>query len=285
MPLVSGRIEPTLVNPMSHCNIQGTNTISRGRDAPLVKLYIESKTQPGRLSGTRLPRGVVLLVLPILVGSALAVLPLPAVAASITCGTTITTSTVLTSNIGPCSGNGITIGANNVVLNCAGHIISGNGVPFYNGVFTAGITGAVIMNCHITGFYFDVNICCNTQKTVAMLNTLENPTDYGAFVDFDNGVSLVGNLAHGGSGITLLDTTNSVLVGNIVTAGVGTGFSLTSDSSGNLFAANVARGNAGFGLSDPSTGTGTSGTANTYHLNLCPNDGSGASSPPGLCIP
>ena len=42
--------------------------------------------------------------------------------------------------------------------------------------------------------------------------------------------------------------------------------------------------NGGFGIADDSTGTGTSGTANTYTQNICGRgNGAGRSSPPGLC--
>ena len=50
-------------------------------------------------------------------------------ATHIGCGTTITASTTLHSDIGPCSGDGIIIGANNITLNLNGHEIFGTPGP------------------------------------------------------------------------------------------------------------------------------------------------------------
>ena len=50
-----------------------------------------------------------------------------AFAQTVQCGDTITKSITLTSDIGPCSGNGLIIGADNINLNCNGHTITGVG--------------------------------------------------------------------------------------------------------------------------------------------------------------
>lgn len=65
----------------------------------------------------------VILLLATILGSTLAFLPAPVTATTIVCGSTITASTTLNADIGPCSSNGLTVGANNIVLNCAGYTI------------------------------------------------------------------------------------------------------------------------------------------------------------------
>ncbi|HEV2810870.1 MAG TPA: hypothetical protein VGV93_10810, partial [Acidimicrobiales bacterium] len=45
------------------------------------------------------------------------------------CGDVITQTTTLTADVGPCPGNGIIIGADNIMLNLNGHTISGTPGP------------------------------------------------------------------------------------------------------------------------------------------------------------
>jgi len=47
---------------------------------------------------------------------------------ALSCGDTITTSTTLTSNLGPCTSTGIFMGANGITLDCNGYTISGDGI-------------------------------------------------------------------------------------------------------------------------------------------------------------
>jgi hypothetical protein len=168
-------------------------------------------------------------------------------------------------------------------LNCAGHTISGTGTVFDAGVLTVGVKNVVVMNCHITGFYFDMNICCNTESTVVMMNKAENPAGYPMFIDGDQGVILIGNAASGGSGINVADTVNSVFLHNSITDAFWNGFTAGSGSTGNVFVGNIANGNGVYGFADFSTGTGTSGTANIYANNLCSGNVVGGSNPAGLC--
>ncbi len=59
------------------------------------------------------------------VGSALAIPAAASAAATVMCGSTITTNTTLTADVGPCLGDGLIIGANNVTLNLNGHRVFG----------------------------------------------------------------------------------------------------------------------------------------------------------------
>jgi len=236
-----------------------------------------------RLNGTGLPRSVVLLVFPILIGMALTALPLPAVAAIPTCGSTITSSTVLTTNIGPCS-NGITIQGSNLVLNCLGHTISGTNVLFSEGLGVSGENHVVVMNCVVTGFYFEMGISSTTDSVFKNIG-LTATTGYPLRVEQDSNDIFLGIKADGGSGIPIDASNNNLFLGNVMNGAYYNGFWSVDGSQGNLFVGNTANSNGVFGFLDTSSGTGTAGTANTYFLNHCANDFSGGSSPSGLCNP
>jgi hypothetical protein len=242
------------------------------------------------LSRTRSTRSVVIIVLAILAGSVLTILPLPAVAASPTCGSILTTSAILTSNIGPCSGNGIDIQGSNLVLNCKGHTISGTGTIFDTGLqvdggaVPGGIHNVLVMNCVVTGFYFEMGVG-SASDSIIKNNVVTATTGYPLRIGQDSKDIFIGNRAYGGSGIPIDASNGNLFIGNSVVGAYYNGFWSVDGSQGNLFIGNLAKNNGVFGFLDSSTGTGTAGTANTYLLNLCPNNFSGGSSPPGLCNP
>src|SRR5208337_3718359 len=103
-------------------------------------------------------------------GSTLASFPSP-VFAQIGCGTMITTKTTLSASIGPCTGNGLVIGANGITLNCARNTISGTGVDV--GVNLTGHTGVKVENCDATGFYAGFYLSGSSGNTLAK-NTADN---------------------------------------------------------------------------------------------------------------
>src|SRR5438093_13103675 len=63
-----------------------------------------------KVAGVVVPSAV-LLMATILISALAFLVPVPAYAATPACGSTITASTTLTANIGPCSGDGLNIGA------------------------------------------------------------------------------------------------------------------------------------------------------------------------------
>jgi hypothetical protein len=68
----------------------------------------------------------------------------------LSCGDTITSNTTLTGDLTGCSGNGLNIGANNIVLDCQGHSI--NGASGDRGISINGFSNNVIKNCNIENF-------------------------------------------------------------------------------------------------------------------------------------
>lgn len=67
---------------------------------------------------------------------------IPAQAAPLACGDTITTDTTLTADLLACPGDGLIIGADNITLDCDGHKVTGtaSGVVGIEVNFRSGVT-------------------------------------------------------------------------------------------------------------------------------------------------
>ncbi|MBT6774594.1 hypothetical protein HOA91_04445, partial [Candidatus Woesearchaeota archaeon] len=75
---------------------------------------------------------------------------LPSAATS--CGDTITATTTLTAALNGCTGDGITIGASDIILDCAGYQIDGDGGGPDTGVLDSGGSNITVKNCVIKNF-------------------------------------------------------------------------------------------------------------------------------------
>jgi hypothetical protein len=84
------------------------------------------------------------------------------------------------------------------------------------------------------------------------------------------------------AGLEIHGTAHTV-TSNIAGLNAGTGLEMLG-TTGSRFDRNRGENNGGFGITDDSTGTGTSGTANTYTRNICGRgNAAGISSPADLC--
>lgn len=85
-------------------------------------------------------------------------------ATPVSCGTVITKSTTLTSNVGPCAGDGIIIGADRVKLNLNGYKVFGattaTGIASgqFKGVVFRNVSDSEVSNGEVTGFATGVRI-------------------------------------------------------------------------------------------------------------------------------
>lgn len=90
----------------------------------------------------------------------------PAQAVVPACGTTITTSIVLTGDMLNCPGTALRVNASNVVIDLNGHTLDGPGATLNGsaGVLVApGITGVTVKNGHIQEFAFGVGLANNVS--------------------------------------------------------------------------------------------------------------------------
>lgn len=91
------------------------------------------------------------------------------------CGQTITQSTTLTADLGPCPNFGLIIGADGIVLDLAGHRIFGT--PNFNdqaGVYMQGRTGVRVQNGTVSDFDGGVIIEGGSRNTVAGITAIRN---------------------------------------------------------------------------------------------------------------
>lgn len=107
------------------------------------------------------------------------------------CGTVITTSTTLTHSVGPCTGDGLIIGADNITLDLNGHTIHGiPQLPQADGLLGGG-AGVLIQDR--TG----------VTVTGGPLNASNEPV--GTIEHFDGGVVIVGGGSHTVSDLNIRD--------------------------------------------------------------------------------
>lgn len=175
-----------------------------------------------------------------------------AVAATVSCGTVVTSSTKLTADVGPCPGAGIIIAADNITVNLNKHKVVGDpeargAGPDQPGVVLRQVHGVTLKNGTVTGFDAGVVIAGGARNSITRVSTVGNVNyrlitgrnalagdidpDEGPFCDL-------------GDGIALLDSKQNVLQHNIV-AGNGpySGIAFVGDSDANTFRHNVVADN------------------------------------------
>jgi CSLREA domain-containing protein len=175
----------------------------------------------------------------------------PTVAASVSCGSLITTSTRVTNDLLDCLGTGLVIGASNITLDLDGHTIDGTGLAV--GVLNNGHDNVVITNGFVQEFDFGVQLGDGTAGNVVHGLTLQlNQEAAVQLVDADNGTT--GNTIRDNTlidneyGIWLLDGTQFALVrGNTITSSSADGIRVES-SSGNRVEANTVSQSSGAGV-------------------------------------
>ncbi len=172
----------------------------------------------------------------------LALTPALASATTLSCGSVVTTNTVLHKDLGPCPGDGIVVGAANVILDLKGHSITGSatgagvrdnghsGVTVRNGVIRAFAKGVAISQAgsnQISGLKIsggdlaDGIEITNTNGSVGSLNLVRSNT-----VTVGNGVgtSAISFFADTGS----TQNFNRVTTNTIIAGGQATGVSVVS---------------------------------------------------------
>lgn len=151
-----------------------------------------------------------------------------AAATHVSCGTVITQSTTLDSDVGPCPNNGIIVGADNVVLDLNGHRVFGTPNPGDGaGILLEGRTGVTVTDGTVSDFDAGVAIVGGGSNTVSKLTVRDNigstATDFGDGIAIDssnNNLIEKNTLVHNGpySGIGLFGTSSgNTIEKNLVT--------------------------------------------------------------------
>ena len=194
------------------------------------------------------------------------------------CGTLVTTSTTLAADVGPCPHNGLIIGASNVVLNCAGHSITGQGAQI--GISVRQVSAKVVVeNCRVSGFA--VGIETHSTGGTFTGNTVTGNVN-GFYLKGAQSTSLSGNTAtsNTNAGILLYRADGNSLSGNTANSN-GFGFYARNGSGTNTFSSNTADSNTNYGYYDPTYHR----LGDVYHTDECSKNILGGSNPSGLCAP
>jgi YVTN family beta-propeller protein/parallel beta-helix repeat protein len=142
--------------------------------------------------------------------------PPPALA----CGDTITSNATLSADMN-CSGTGLTIGADNITLDCAGHSIfnslTTNGDGAGTGISLANRTGVTVKNCTLSGFNNGISLTSSSNNNVNN-NTIsypDSPVDTSG--GFSGGGQPSGGLDDYQYGIYISSSTGNNIANNNIT--------------------------------------------------------------------
>ena len=187
-------------------------------------------------------------------------LPLTSPAEEVSCGFEITKDTTLDSDLS-CSDTALTIVADNIVLDCDGHVITGTGMGV--GILAENRNFVTIKNCTIRNFSDGVKLD-STNQSMLLENTAQDNAVSGFYILKSNENTLLSNTAYNNVyGFMLSGSSDNILTSNTANNNGNYGFFLSS-SSGNTLTSNIANDNNkyGFNLDISSSNILTSNTAN-----------------------
>ncbi|MGH9151569.1 MAG: right-handed parallel beta-helix repeat-containing protein [Acidimicrobiales bacterium] len=172
-------------------------------------------------------------------------------ASHISCGQTITTNTSLDADVGPCAGDGLVVGADNITIDLNGHRLFGtSGLLGANdvgvGVRIVGRSGVVVKNGIISDFDAGVVLDGASDNEVSGLTLRDNIQSELGGGDFGDGVAILGGASDN----------NSVLNNTIDNNGPFSGISVFLGSSTNKITGTVISGNT---VSDNNVSSQTGG--------------------------
>jgi parallel beta-helix repeat protein len=175
-----------------------------------------------------------------------------------TCGTTIRGpgNYTLAADIGPCSGDGVTITASDVTFDLAGHTISGistpascnTGEPQIGITVTTGASNVQIGGGTVTGFVDGIAFGASDSRVASM--RVANNCINGMVVSNATSVTVDASTVtgNGSDGLLLLDADASSVQANDVSSNGRYGVALVAGSDRNTIRDNSLKGNGGGGL-------------------------------------
>ncbi len=168
-------------------------------------------------------------------------------ASDVACGDTIMGNTTLHQNLNDCGEVGLIIGADDIVLDCAGHTINGTGIDESNGVRLSDRSGVTVKNCNVVNFFdgFRLNF---SDANILADNTARGSVRIGFLLISSDLNNLTGNSAvtNAGGGYILGDgSDNNTVTNNTANKNSDTAFGVNDSSDHNVFIYNTANSNVG----------------------------------------
>jgi len=154
-------------------------------------------------------------------------------AAVLACGSTITQSTTLTANVGPCAGgDGLVVTASNITLNLNNFkVIGKKHAGDAAGIRLVNVTGVTVKTGTVQGFDAGVAVLGGSGNTIANLTVKDNVNDFqGGSCDLGDGISLTNS------------DNNTISSNRVANSGPYGGISLIEDSDANTIKNNTVVG-------------------------------------------
>ncbi len=175
---------------------------------------------------------------PLLVVSAGLVAASPAAAAQPACGSTITSSTTLTADVGPCPADGVHVKGHNITLNLKGHRVfqTDNGPAENVGIAVDDSSGVTVTNGTVSGFDAGVFLNGGSGNRVSRMTVSNNIND-NIFLENDPQTDCIY-----GDGILVQDSSANTVENNKADHnGPYDGITMVGDSNDNHVMHNVVR--------------------------------------------
>jgi parallel beta-helix repeat protein len=121
----------------------------------------------------------------------------PAVAASdqLMCGATVTTSVTLRTDLVGCTGDGLVVAADGIVVNLNGHAVAGDGTPATtgrdSGIRISGRRGITVTNGTIRGYDRGISVSDSGSNRISAIHVTDNARN-GIFVGSSTGTRIDG---------------------------------------------------------------------------------------------
>lgn len=177
-------------------------------------------------------------------------------AAHVTCGQVITEDTTLDADLGPCPGDGIVIGADNITLDLGGHRVLGSPSPgsAQTGIVIDSRSGVRVRNGTVSGFDTGVALLRASGNTVERLVIRDNRCSgvLLAQASSDNVIRANRIERNGCAGVVISGATRTLTEANRIIGNAGPGVLIGAGSisfrtgpnttSGNLIASNSGDG-------------------------------------------
>jgi CSLREA domain-containing protein len=176
----------------------------------------------------------------------------PPVPATVSCGQTLTQSTLLLNSLNNCGGNGLVVGAASITIDLNGQTIDGTGLAA--GVVNNGFDSVTIVNGAISDFDYGVQLNPGTASNYVTDLVLSMNQEAGVWLNNadqganGNSVALNTFMDNSGIGIMLSEGTQGAsIIDNIIDGGSGDGIYVVN-SSGNRVEGNLIGGVSEAGL-------------------------------------